>query len=1402
MSAMDEGASAPAAKDAAGLDLDDELKQLLKEQEDFLKQSKRPAAKVTRLGGRPAAKQASNEDKKSAEGGDDEDAAVAAGPQILGSVVERDIIDLNIQNVNVMPRSQATGFPAVQRRGESLFGKRQRQPLSGAASATISKPSRFSAMKKQHEQQHAHIGIKDRDDDVAPLDPERQEIDRTNTARLQEMSLDEIRQAQQELLASLDPKLVEKLMSKKKTSNTTTASKTKAPLAAKPSSITRGGGTGAGVSVGKTIVNHEEEDDDREERVVVNPSPAAPISPAIDLAKIQSEDELHEQAKLLPPEERAKHEWMQSVPATDASVSASKTKSNATAKKRKAKLQATTERFDFNGECISALDDHQQQPAHSGLFHHGDEPDAAGYTMAELLHLARSTVASQRAMALTTITKILRKRAKCVETQSDLSKVFPRVLPNDLPITMRIGLDDQNYTALSAAIGALHAFLVPNSSSQASSDSNFEGAYGAVVTPPRIHLHQNIKDEQEQRHEGALTAATMTPSTATHLAFETPQTEEVVYIDTSESEEDSSAISDEELTFLDPVQGFLNMDIGTRLRYILESIQLPDQSATEMMLDILIQIANHSPKAAKDIGTNAKLMKAIQRKFIENEDVLTLQEENETALRLTVKALVLVRALCQGSRATAAFLIGNGVIQSTKGFLAIQGSGRSSSSLYFEIQRESLRIWRVLLNYGLDFHCFAYLFPILCGFRGADLVRPTAEEKKNDEAAGNGHAVSTSGRPASVTGALFAALEAFCGLETVHEAQHYFNQLGFFMSQARDEILMRMKSAGGEDANATALATALRFLSATASLVQKFHLDSSILTQVFQALHQTKSWGSWNAEVLSAAVRFHAQVIANGLLSDDLDEDEATTQFLQLVKPHLQQSIAKSLDTQTAVKLSIHEVSLVCGLLTAAGDLIVRTKDLYDDVFVATMYAFGLTLMEKFVSGLEYWLSELLVKLLFQPVVLQRIGFFNGMDASVMSRVLIPIYQALVNTSPEQEAHSRRNFEAKCSSPGDKTSCQLRVPQYEDEYVGSNLPLPGFWMFCPFSRMEFASQVGDAKQKKPTSGPTRAESDEMKLIVSATCRYLYQLETATTKQSLASSASAWKNVSVTYQSEMRAEDKLFHLLHVFFAGGEVLFDEHVDMALRQFLPNFAVSVLTSKSSPTLLYDGILRNLRRFQHLDPNFNASASADVSFSTDEQLVMTFVEKLVADFTSLSYGNVHFARCVTLLVASDFPIALRKWVWKELQDCRLLHVLQPFDDQAAHATFVRCTTGIGGEVKKIHDEQLLQLMKQALCQQQISLEKGAFAYKIAVHHVTVYLFGDAKMSFSRQLLAQDLVTDALPQVWRHLLSYDFAAANDSDTWAFASKQTINSERVERMETLAGLSSDQIAAFHAKIAE
>lgn len=1333
MSSSGADASADATK-IAGLDLDDELQQLLKEQEEFLKQSKRPAAKVSRVGGArsTSAAAAAGAAAPTADAtSDDADADTPSGPQVLGSVVERDVIELNIRNVNVMPRVQANGFPAVQRRGESLFGKRQRQPgAAAAATGASAKPSRFSAMKKAEAASASS----------APMDSEQAEIDRTNRARLQEMSLDEIREAQQELMASLDPALVAKLMSKKKN---------KQAPAKESSSASRSLGAGTGVAVGKAIVPEAE---------------AAPPAAPIDLAKITSEDELHAQAALLPPDERAKHEWMTSVSTPAVPSPAAKTPLT-----RKAKLEASTERFGFDGQRIAT--DAGAIPTHSGLFHHGDEPDAAGYTMPELVHLARSTVASQRAMALTLIAKVLRLRAASVAT-GDLTRVFPRVLPTDLPITLRIALDDQNYTALSAAVSALHAFLVPATALDRNA-LDVESRYGVVVAPPQVHVHPNVLERR---------AATSPLA----LALEASQTNgDVVIIDTTESPEDGSVIADEDLTFLDPVQGFLHMDIGTRLRFILESIQLPDPRATAMMLDVLAQIAAHSPFAAKALGTNAKLMKAIERQFIANDAVLTLQDDATAALELTHKALVLVRTLCQGSRAVASVLIATGVVQSTKGFLAVQHP--STPALYDAIQLESLRLWRVLLLYGLDFNCFAYLFPILCGFRGADLVRPTRE---SPSAAEDWTAAAT-GTSLRLQTALFAALEAFCSLATVHDAQHYFAQFGYFVAQAHDTVTAYVAAPDAQDAWCV-VAAAIRFLAAAAPLARKFHLDERVFARVFTALREptatalltsvASSTAPLGREVLTAIVHLQHQVLTHGLLADDVDDEDVTRHVVSTLAPHVLASLSLGV---APTPLQSNDVPQLCHLVTLASDLVAMAgTSARDDAFAAALYAHGLALMTSCVRGHECWLSALLHSVLFAPTMLERVGLFTH-DAPALSRVLIPIYHALVTLSSEHEAHAQHVFGSTARSSVDKQSCHLVLPQDEATYSGSSLPLPSYWLYAPFSRMEVPS--ASAPQAADV-GPTRAESDELKLIVSATCRYVSALERARHERA---GLGAWQSSNGT--ETMDDADKLCHVLHVFFAGADVLFDPHVDTALRAFVPAFAVPVVERRSA-TGLFASLVRHLRDVQHVDVAPTTSDDSDASapgmaFASDEQLVLTFVEKLVAEFTSSSFGHDVFARCVALLLASDFPLAIRKFVWLELASCRLLHALAPFasDEHVATATLAQCTQGA-----LVHDAQWLQSMAHALCHAHVSPTRGAFAYRIALHHVTLYLFGtsDGAMSFARQQLAHELVAHASATVWHDVLRYD---ARDS---ADATAQARRDARVLRMTHFAGLSPEQLAQF------
>jgi RNA polymerase II-associated protein 1 len=71
-----------------------------------------------------------------------------------------------------------------------------------------------------------------------------------------------------------------------------------------------------------------------------------------------------------------------------------------------ASLPASALRFNFNGALLPP-NLSRQVPTSAGLHHHGDAPEAAGYTIPELAHLARSSYAPQRCVAYQTLGRIL-----------------------------------------------------------------------------------------------------------------------------------------------------------------------------------------------------------------------------------------------------------------------------------------------------------------------------------------------------------------------------------------------------------------------------------------------------------------------------------------------------------------------------------------------------------------------------------------------------------------------------------------------------------------------------------------------------------------------------------------------------------------------------------------------------------------------------------------------------------------------------------------------------------------------------------------------------------------------------------------------------------------------------------
>ncbi|KAB8343046.1 hypothetical protein FH972_022640 [Carpinus fangiana] len=69
-------------------------------------------------------------------------------------------------------------------------------------------------------------------------------------------------------------------------------------------------------------------------------------------------------------------------------------------------IPVTHIRFGFNGEVLPPSES-IAIGTERGLHHHGDNPDAAGYTVPELAHLSRSSVAAQRCVAYQVLGRIL-----------------------------------------------------------------------------------------------------------------------------------------------------------------------------------------------------------------------------------------------------------------------------------------------------------------------------------------------------------------------------------------------------------------------------------------------------------------------------------------------------------------------------------------------------------------------------------------------------------------------------------------------------------------------------------------------------------------------------------------------------------------------------------------------------------------------------------------------------------------------------------------------------------------------------------------------------------------------------------------------------------------------------------
>lgn len=331
------------------------------------------------------------------------------------------------------PQPKANGFPEHKKRTRvSAFKQKQQQQQQqqqpNGASSTQDVTSQTSPSTATSTQPAA-TGVSD----------ERRRIAEENANLLASMSPEQIEEEQRELLERLDPSIVQMLLKRANLDNQSSNSVFDEPAAAKPetSDRTKAEDTPA-IVVDDTTATLRATNPDKPRKTVRFDEDAAPPSPPSDLFEATSQPPsapttttndtfapntthfpspaplpdldpsdpdflatLHQKYFPTLPADPSKLAWMAPLPTPHSAADR-----DSPYYPGQTSLSLSSLRFDFKGRLL-APSASRAIPVTAGLHHHGEAPEAAGYTVAELGRLARSAVPAQRCVAFQTLGRVL-----------------------------------------------------------------------------------------------------------------------------------------------------------------------------------------------------------------------------------------------------------------------------------------------------------------------------------------------------------------------------------------------------------------------------------------------------------------------------------------------------------------------------------------------------------------------------------------------------------------------------------------------------------------------------------------------------------------------------------------------------------------------------------------------------------------------------------------------------------------------------------------------------------------------------------------------------------------------------------------------------------------------------------
>jgi hypothetical protein len=340
---------------------------------------------------------------------DDYEPTQPSFPTFVGDILER---ESSIANPPAAPslKTNVNGFPAHKKRTPRVSAFKQQRAAKEQQAAATTQSTSTDAPKSR----------------AAGLDPsnEKQAIDEENNNRLAAMSAAEIEEERKELMQSLSPALIQKLMAR---SNIEEGSNERnlypeEPVAKPATDETEPNTKPTNFKKVSFAAPETEQEALREQEP--GPAAASTTTPteATTTAPLASEtvqNAIHFPVPRQPPDldpndprfleilhekyfpnlayDPSALSWMKPIDPNDKS---SPYHPSQTA------LNAAELRFDFKGTLLPPSIA-RSIPSDRGLHHHADAPEAAGYTIPELAVLSRSAVPAQRCMAYQTLGRIL-----------------------------------------------------------------------------------------------------------------------------------------------------------------------------------------------------------------------------------------------------------------------------------------------------------------------------------------------------------------------------------------------------------------------------------------------------------------------------------------------------------------------------------------------------------------------------------------------------------------------------------------------------------------------------------------------------------------------------------------------------------------------------------------------------------------------------------------------------------------------------------------------------------------------------------------------------------------------------------------------------------------------------------